>query len=76
VLQLKRNLSQLVLLTQGIGAAFFAVFLASYALALPSNKVLHWQPIFRTPLSILGASFLALTAVTVVLSIITKPKES
>jgi hypothetical protein len=69
---LKKNLSRLVFLTQGIGAAFFAVFLASYAFALPSNEVLHWQPIFRTPLSIFGALFLALTAVSVVLSIITK----
>jgi len=75
MLQLKRNLARLVFLTQGTGAVFFAVFLASYALALPSNEVLHWQPIFRTPLSIFGALFLALTTASVVLSIITKPKE-
>jgi hypothetical protein len=62
-------------LTQGIGAVFFAVFLASYALALPSNLVLHGQPIFRIPLSIFGALFLALTAIAIALSIIIKPEE-
>jgi hypothetical protein len=75
MLQLKRNLARLVFLTQGIGAAFFTVFLASYALALPSNLVLHGQPIFRIPLSIFGALFLALTAIAIALSIITKPEE-
>jgi len=62
-------------LTQGIGAIFFAVFLASYALALPSNRVLHGQPIFRIPLSIFGGLFLALIAISAVLSIIVKPEE-
>jgi len=62
-------------LTQGTGAVFFAVFLASYAFALPSNQVLHGQPTFRTPLSIFGALFLALTAISAVLSIIVKPEE-
>jgi hypothetical protein len=64
-----------VFLTQGIGAVFFAVFLASYALALPSNLVLHGQPIFRIPLSVFGGLFLALTAIAILLSIIIKPEE-
>jgi hypothetical protein len=64
-----------VFFTQGIGAVFFAVFLASYALALPSNLVLHGEPIFRIPLSIFGALFLALTAIAIGLSIIIKPEE-
>jgi len=76
LLRLKRNkLARLVLLTQGIGAIFCAIFLASYALALPSNQVLHGQPIFRIPLSIFGGLFLALIAISVVLSIIVKPEE-
>jgi len=62
-------------LTQGIGAIFFAVFLASYALALPSNQVLHGEPIFRTTLSIFGGLFLALTAIAILLSFITKPDD-
>ena len=76
LLQLKRNhLVRLVFLTQGIGAAFFAVFLASYALALPSNLVLHGQPIFRIPLSIFGGLFLALIAIAIVLSFVVKPED-
>jgi hypothetical protein len=62
-------------LTQGIGAVFFAVFLASYALALPSNQVLHGQPIFRTSLSIFGGLFLTLTAIAVLLSFSVKPED-
>jgi hypothetical protein len=68
-------LVQLVFLTQGIGAVFFAVFLASYALALPSNLVLHGQPIFRIPLSIFGGLFLALIAIAIVLSFVVKPED-
>jgi hypothetical protein len=73
---LKRNkLVRFVFLTQGIGAIFFAVFLASYALALPSNKVLHGQPVFRIPLSIFGGLFLALVGISLIISIIVKPEE-
>jgi hypothetical protein len=69
------NLARYAFLTQAIGAVFFAVFLASYALALPSNLVLHGQPIFRIPLSIFGGLFLALTAIAILLSFIAKPEE-
>jgi hypothetical protein len=62
-------------LTQAIGAIFFSVFLVSYALALPSNLVLHGEPIFRTSLSIFGGLFLALTAIAIVLSFIVKPED-
>jgi hypothetical protein len=69
------NLARYAFLTQAIGAIFFAVFLASYALALPSNQVLHGEPIFRTTLSIFGGLFLALTAIAILLSFITKPDD-
>ena len=71
----RNNLVRFAFLTQAVGAIFFAVFLASYALALPSNKVLHGEPIFRTSLSIFGGLFLILVAVAVVLSIVVKPKD-
>jgi hypothetical protein len=58
-----------------IGAIFFAVFLASYALALPSNQVLHGEPIFRTYLSIFGGLFLTLTAIAIIISFIVKPED-
>ena len=71
----RKNLVRYSFLTQAIGAVFFAVFLASYALALPSNLVLHGESIFRIPLSIFGGLFLALIAVAVLLSLIAKPEE-
>lgn len=75
-LQLKRNnLVRYAFLTQVIGAIFFTVFLASYALALPSNQVLHGEPIFRKFLSIFGGLFLALTIVAIGLSFIVKVED-
>ena len=71
VLKLKRNqLAWLVLLTQGMGAVFFAVFWASYAFALPSNRVLHGEPVFKIPISLFGGLFVALTIMLLVLSFV------
>jgi hypothetical protein len=64
-----------VFLAQGIGAVFYAVFLASYALALPSNRVLHELPVFRIPLSIFGAIFILSTVILLLLSFLKKPEE-
>ncbi|MCW4045291.1 MAG: hypothetical protein NWE94_07235 [Candidatus Bathyarchaeota archaeon] len=69
------NLNWLVLLTQATGATAFAIFIASYALALPTNQVLHGEPIFRIPLQIFGGIFLILTITTLIASFITKPKK-
>jgi hypothetical protein len=76
LLQLKRNqLARFVFLTQGIGALSYAVFIASYALALPSNRVLHGEPIFRIPLSIFGGLFILSIVMLLILSFIVKPEE-
>jgi hypothetical protein len=75
-LQLKRKqLAAFVFLAQGIGAIFYAVFLASYALALPSNQVLHDLPVFRIPLSIFGGLFILSTVILLLLSFLKKPRE-
>jgi hypothetical protein len=74
---LKRNqLSRFVFLTQGIGAVFYAVFIASYALALPSNRVLHGEPVFRIPLSIFGGLFLILVVLALILSFLVKTENN
>jgi len=68
---LKTNqIGRIVLLTQGIGAVFFAVFWAAYAFALPSNHVLHGEAIFKIPISIFGGLFVMLTIALLVLSFI------
>ena len=69
------QLAVFVLLAQGIGAIFYAVFLASYALALPSNRVLHDLPVFRIPLSIFGGLFILSIVVLLLLSFMVKPEE-
>jgi hypothetical protein len=58
-----------------MGAIAYAVFIASYALALPTNQVLHGEPVFRIPLSIFGGLFLLLTVTALIVSFIVKPKE-
>jgi hypothetical protein len=68
-----KQLATLVFLAQGAGAVFYAVFLASYALALPSNEVLHNLPVFKIPISIFGAIFIASTVILLLLSFATKP---
>ena len=76
LLHLKRKqLATLVFLAQGAGAIFYAVFLASYALALPSNRVLHDLPVFKIPISIFGAVFIVSTVVLLLFSFIVKPEE-
>lgn len=77
LLKLKRNqLVRFVFLTQGIGAIFFAIFIASYALALPSYQVLHGEPIFRIPLSIFGGLFILSTTILLILSFAVKIDRS
>jgi TRAP-type C4-dicarboxylate transport system permease small subunit len=70
-----KQLAKIVFLAQGAGAIFYAVFLASYALALPSNQVLHDQPVFKIPISIFGAIFIVSTVVLLLFSFIAKPEE-
>ena len=71
MLNVKRNqLAQFVMLTQGIGAVFFAVFVASYAFALPSNHVLHGELVYKIPISIFGGLFILLTIILLALSFI------
>jgi len=71
----KNQLAWFVFLTQGMGAIAFAVFIASYALALPTNQVLHGEPIFRIPLSIFGGLFILLTVTALMISFVVKPKK-
>ncbi len=68
----KNQLSKVVLLTQGIGAVFFAVFWLAYSFALPSTSVRSGEPVFKIPLSIFGGLFLLLTFVLLVASFVMK----
>ena len=72
----RNKIVPVVLLTQVVGAAFFAVFWASYSFALPSNHVLDGEPIFKIPISIFGGAFLLLTVILLLFSFFWKPKET
>jgi len=63
-----------VFLAQALGAVAYAIFIASYALALPSNEVLHGELIFRIPLSIFGGLFLVTSVTLLLLSFKIKPE--
>ena len=62
------KVNKLLLVTQGVGAVFVAVFLAAYLGGLPSTDVLHSEPAFRIPLMVFGAVLLVLVLANVILA--------
>ncbi|MCW3995112.1 MAG: hypothetical protein NWE98_03040 [Candidatus Bathyarchaeota archaeon] len=65
----------LLLVLEGVGAAFVGVFLAAYLggmLMTPSTTVLHSEPAFSVTLTILGAALLILMLATIILAFNTK----
>ncbi len=72
----KDQLSALVLLAQGLGAVFFAVFWAAYFFALPSIDVLSGEPVFKVSLSVFGGLFLLLTIVLIAYSAAVNRRKS
>ena len=69
------QVSKIMLLTQGFGAAFFAVFWLAYSFALPSTNVLSGEPVFKIPLSIFGGLFLLLTFILLVTSFVVERRR-
>ena len=57
---------------QGIGAVFVGIFLAAYLGSLPTTAVLHSEPAFRIPLTILGVALLILVLSAFVLAGLSK----
>jgi len=68
--------SRIILLTQGLGAVFFAVFWTAYAFALPSTNVLSGEPVFKILLSVFGGLFLLLTFILLVVSFAIKRRRN
>ena len=67
-----KQITKVLFATQGVGILFTAVFLAAYLGGLPSTNVLHNEPVFRIPLSIIGGTLLILVLATVILSVYSK----
>jgi len=70
-----KQLAFYVLLTQGIGAVFYGIFLAAFYLTLPSNATLIGDPMFRLSLSIFGGLFLILIIGSLLASVIVKQED-
>ncbi len=71
----RRPLALLVFSAQIIGFVFFAVFLAAFYVPLPSNDTLIGDPNFRTPMTIFGLIFIALTVISIVTAYVIKRKD-
>ena len=61
---------------QATGAIYVGTFLAAYLFALPSNNILHGEPIYRSVLAIFGGLFLIFILVEILLAYSTKPKAN
>jgi len=57
---------------QGVGAVFVGFFLAAYLTGLPTTAVLHSEPAFRIPLTILGVVLLVMVLAGFVLAAFSK----
>ena len=62
-----QRITGFLLATEGIGVVFVAVFLAAYLFALPSDGVLHAEPIFNLLLKIFGGAFILAILIGVIL---------
>lgn len=69
------KINKLLLATEGLGTVFIGLSLTVYLGGLPSTAVLHSEPIFRIPLAIFGAAFLALVICTAFLAVAFKRKN-
>jgi hypothetical protein len=61
--------NRLILASEGVGAVFIGVFLAAYLAGIPTLAVYHSDPIVRTVLAVIGAVFLLLILVLVVMAV-------
>lgn len=68
-------LTSLVALAQVVGVVFFGIFLAAFYIPMPSKDTLIGDPNFRTPLSIVGIIFIALTIIALLVSYVVKRKD-
>jgi hypothetical protein len=68
MMQKEKLTTNLLLITQVIGAVFVGIFLAAYLCGMfmtPSTTVLHALPAFRIPLIVSGAALLVLVSANV-----------
>ncbi len=72
-----KQTTRLLLVTEGIGAVFVALFAVAYLGGLATNNltnVLHSEPYLRIPLAIFGGILLALALIVSVVAASNKEK--
>jgi len=73
-----KQITNLLLAVQGLGAVFVGIFLAAYLGGMfmtPSTTVLHSEPAFRIPLTVFGILLLVLVLATIALAVSSKKKK-
>lgn len=78
MMQKDKFTTNLLLITQAVGAVFVGIFLAAYLGGMfmtPSTTVLHALPDFRIPLIISGATLLIFVLACIYVSKYTTPKN-
>lgn len=73
-----KRITNLLLAVQGVGAVFVGIFLVAYLGGMfmnPSTTVLHAEPVFRIPLTVLGIVLLVLVLAMVILAVSRKSKK-
>jgi hypothetical protein len=68
----EKQMTAFLFATQGVGAVFIGFFLAAYLAGLPTTAVLHSEPAFRIPLTILGVVLLIMVLIGFVLAAFSK----
>ena len=68
----EKQINAFLFAAQGVGVVFVGIFLAAYLAGLPTTAVLHSEPAFRIPLTILGAVLLIMVLSISVLAVLSK----
>jgi hypothetical protein len=70
-----KQISMFLYTAEGLGAVFVVLYSVAYLLGLPTTRVLHSDPTFRSVLSVLGVLLIVFVLVALVLSALAKKKD-
>ena len=71
----ENQISNFLIVFEGIGAIFLGAFLTAYLLGLPTDIVYHSDPTLRMILSLFGGLFIILILIGLTISKINKKKN-
>ncbi|KON33564.1 MAG: hypothetical protein AC479_04000 [miscellaneous Crenarchaeota group-6 archaeon AD8-1] len=71
----ENQISNFLIIFEGIGAIFIGAFLTAYLLGLPTDIVYHSDPALRMILSLFGGLFIVLILIGLTISKINRKKN-